>query len=163
MSENEKLTFSKTVDDETLLKAVYESLKRCIENDSTLQTSTLPMLLCKLTSQIQLLEDKHKIKLFLFSKACNYTINQLNSILDHQYNFFYSYIFFIKNFDDFDIECKLIISNPNLWELFILFPNTAKKLITHFRDDKKIDKKAEKLLSLIQNNSSFSFLKTLLE
>ena len=40
MSENEKLTFSKTVDDETLLKAVYESLKRCIENDSTLQTST---------------------------------------------------------------------------------------------------------------------------
>ena len=153
MSENEKLTFSKTVDDETLLKAVYESLKRCIENDSTLQTSTLPMLLCKLTSQIQLLEDKHKIKLFLFSKACNYTINQLNSILDHQYNFF----------DDFDIECKLIISNPNLWELFILFPNTAKKLITHFRDDKKIDKKAERLLSLIQNNSSFSFLKTLLE
>ena len=71
MSENEKLTFSKTVDDETLLKAVYESLKRCIENDSTLQTSTLPMLLCKLTSQIQLLEDKHKIKLFLCSKACN--------------------------------------------------------------------------------------------
>ena len=90
-------------------------------------------------------------------------MSQLNSILDHQYNFFYSYIFFIKNFDDFDIECKLIISNPNLWELFILFPNTAKKLITHFRDDKKIDKKAERLLSLIQNNSSFSFLKTLLE
>lgn len=151
------------VNNETLLKAVYSSLENKISSAKELKNSSFPMLLCKVTSKIQMLEDDHKLKLFLFSRACNYTINQLNDILEHQYNFFYSYIFPVDNFYDFTLECKIIISNPNLWELFILFPNVAKKLITRFRYDKKIDKKAEKLLTLIQNNSSFNFLRQLIE
>lgn len=162
MIASKTLTPNLTIENETLLKAVYASLNENMKNHSENITPELPMLLCNVTPQIQFLEDANKFKLFHFSKFCCYTITQLIDILECQYCFFNSYLFNLEN-EKFIETCQLIVSNQNLWNLFINYPNIAKKLIDTFKDAEDIDSKAKDLLLLLTSNSSFDFIKYLFD
>lgn len=153
---------NEAIKNEALLKSVYSSIQINMKNESEKTNPKLAMFLCNATTQIQLLSEDEKLKLHLFSEASSYSIDQLIDILEGQYNFFNSFIFNLFG-EEFKKVCSFITSNKNVWNLFISFPNVAKKLIEKFKDDEEIDIKAENLLILLSSNKSYYFLKHLFD